>query len=277
MRPFLKWLGGKKRHLQHLLPHVPPQYNTYWEPFLGSGALFLALQPKKWVINDLNSDLVSVWKWVQEKDPRLLEEYFSSFGKIFISKSNQDKLLFCREMTDSLNGKKQVTFPMDMLLMLHCCYMALLWKHGRYYFYGLDPHIYSENKYFFLTPRFFENLTRVHHFLKTFKGKIENQDYRKILRKTKKNDFVFLDPPYWEPDQEYNFEYNAEQKTDVAFYLELYRQVVLLDQKGVFWMMTQADTPFMRKLFNEYTIYEFPVFRPRSRTHKNELLIKNYP
>ena len=60
MRSFIKWEGNKSHSLKHILPHIP-KYNTYYEPFLGSGALFLSLAPEKWVINDINKDLYSIW------------------------------------------------------------------------------------------------------------------------------------------------------------------------------------------------------------------------
>ena len=73
-----------------------------------------------------------------------------------------------------------------------------------------------------------------------------------------------------------NFEYNTNERLDTGFLNELALQLEQLDKKGVQWLMTQADTIEVRNKFANYTILEFPVFRSRSRTHKNELIIKNY-
>lgn len=139
----------------------------------------------------------------------------------------------------------------------------------------MDPHIYMENKCFFLTPKYNQNLENISKFLnKSSKNKICNTDYKKILQKAKKGDFVFLDHPYIEQDQDYNFEYNSNEQLDSKFLMELVAQVKKLDEKQVKWIMTQSDTLEIRKLFQNYDIKKFPVFRSRSRTHKNEILVK---
>ena len=45
-RPILKWAGGKAQLLPQLIPHFPTQFNRYFEPFLGAGAIYFALDPK---------------------------------------------------------------------------------------------------------------------------------------------------------------------------------------------------------------------------------------
>ena len=61
MKTFIKWSGNKTKYCKYILPHVPPSYGTYIEPFVGSGAIFLHIQPKKWIINDLNKALIHIW------------------------------------------------------------------------------------------------------------------------------------------------------------------------------------------------------------------------
>ena len=58
LKTFVKWSGNKSKHLKYILPHIP-KFERYIEPFVGSGALFLKLQPDKWIINDLNKDLIN--------------------------------------------------------------------------------------------------------------------------------------------------------------------------------------------------------------------------
>lgn len=277
MRTFIKWLGNKQRYIRHIEPLVPKDYNCYIEPFLGSGALFLNLQPKKWIINDLNQDLIETWKLVATSSKEIIER-FKSFAKRFKVRSRDSKRQFCKDITDTLNYRDHGTDrTIDFLLMMQCCYMGVLKKKGKFYFYGMDPHIYMDNKCFFLTPKYYQNIMEISNFINaSSKNKIFNTDYKKILQKAKKGDFVFLDPPYMEDGQDYNFEYNTNERLDTGFLNELALQLVQLDKKGVQWLMTQADTIEVRNKFANYTILEFPVFRSRSRTHKNELIIKNY-
>ncbi len=69
VKPFLRWAGGKTRLVRHLLQFVPDGYDesTYWEPFLGSGAMFFALKPQRAVLSDLNEHLIHCHKTVRDK------------------------------------------------------------------------------------------------------------------------------------------------------------------------------------------------------------------
>ena len=57
-KPFVKWAGGKRSIVDKLVNLAPDEYKTYYEPFVGGGALLYELQPKKAVINDYNAELM---------------------------------------------------------------------------------------------------------------------------------------------------------------------------------------------------------------------------
>ena len=61
-KPFVKWAGGKRQILDKLKKYVPLEFNTYYEPFVGGGALLFELTPKSAVINDSNQELMNVYK-----------------------------------------------------------------------------------------------------------------------------------------------------------------------------------------------------------------------
>ena len=69
--PIVKWAGGKRRLLDRILPLIP-EYETYYEPFLGGGAVFFALQPEKAVINDSNGDLMDIYRVIKESPEELI-------------------------------------------------------------------------------------------------------------------------------------------------------------------------------------------------------------
>jgi DNA adenine methylase len=107
------------------------------------------------------------------------------------------------------------------------------------------------------------------------KGLILNKDYKEILKKTKKGDFVFLDPPYVE-DHDYRFNYNKDEKLNNKFIYELYKEIKKLDNKGVKWMMTQADTKEIKDIFKDYNIKKFKVYRHITKSYVYELILMNY-
>jgi DNA adenine methylase len=66
MNPVLKWPGGKRWLIPNLLPLIPLQYGRYFEPFLGGGALFFALRPKRAQLSDTNAELISFYKTLKQ-------------------------------------------------------------------------------------------------------------------------------------------------------------------------------------------------------------------
>ena len=69
--PFLKWPGGKRWLVNHYLEIIPPEYNNYYEPFLGGGSVFFALRPKKAIIADINSELINLYIVMRDKPEEL--------------------------------------------------------------------------------------------------------------------------------------------------------------------------------------------------------------
>jgi DNA adenine methylase len=273
LKTFIRWPGNKSKHINKVLPYLPnkSEYDRYVEPFLGSGAMFLALRPKKWIINDLNKDCINCWKAVRD-DPDYIIEEFKSFGKQFKPLSKEKKVEWCREITSNIDSEKyDIDRAIDFMLMKNCVFMGNIFK-KKFYFQGLDLHV-LKNKFPFLSDNTFNNILEVNKFLDN--KVICNTDYKKILKKTKKGDFVFLDPPYVE-DLIYDFKYNKNEELNNDFILELRDELKKLDRKGILWMMTQADTKEVKDIFKNYNIKKFPVYRNYNNKYKNELLIMNY-
>jgi site-specific DNA-adenine methylase len=161
------------------------------------------------------------------------------------------------------------------LLMNHCSFMGNIIVNNNFYIKGLDMNIYQYNNYPFLSNNTFNNILNVSDYINETHGNIYNTDYKKILTKAKKGDFVFLDPPYVE-EHNYQFNYNKNEKLDLKFIEDLSVELKKLDKKCVKWMMTQADTKDMRNRFKNYVIKKFSVYRRLKKTYVNELLIMNY-
>ena len=68
IHPFVKWAGGKTQLLDIIQSHMPNEYNRYFEPFVGGGALLYRLQPDAFSINDANSELISVYECFQDDE-----------------------------------------------------------------------------------------------------------------------------------------------------------------------------------------------------------------
>lgn len=275
MKTFIKWQGNKSKHINKFIDYIPEFTGTYIEPFLGSGALLLKLQPTKWIINDLNKDLINIWKCVKN-NPQGIIDNFKLFAIHFIPMPKNEKVIYCREITSKIES-----MPYDLerattyLLMKFCEYTGNIMVNNKFKFKGLDMHIYINDDYPFLKQNNYDNIRKVSQFLNNKSAKIFNTDYEKILDKAKKDDFVFLDPPYIEI-KKYDFNYNKDEVLDDAFIHKLYNEVKKLDSKNVKWLMTQADTKEIKEIFKEYKIKTFKVYRIGSKSYVNELVIMNY-
>ena len=71
--PFIKWVGGKRQLLKEISKRLPSKINTYYEPFVGGGALLFFLKPKKAIISDTNKELINTYKMVKNKYKQLRE------------------------------------------------------------------------------------------------------------------------------------------------------------------------------------------------------------
>ena len=82
MKPLVKYRGGKSKEIPHLIKHIPQYGGRYIEPFFGGGALYFHLEPKKAIINDINSKLIAFYHGVKNDFEQLKKE-LEEIGKIY--------------------------------------------------------------------------------------------------------------------------------------------------------------------------------------------------
>lgn len=284
MRTFLRRPGNKSKHLRYIIPLLPDKFNVYIEPFLGSGALFLNILPEKWIINDKNKYIISIWQTVRDHPEYLLSQ-IKKFKKMFLPLNNDEKLLYCKKLIKMIDSFNPLKASVMYLLLIYCCISGNLERNNQLLFDSLYIDIYNRNTAHIFTEEYSSKIKELSKVLlnKASPNKIFNKDYKEILKKAKKNDFVFLDPPYLE-DKTYAFQYNKDdQKKDVITLQEIQKELEKLDSKGVKWMMTQIDNEQVRKVFDKkkYNIHEY-INKNCISVHsgnfagKKELIITNY-
>lgn len=273
MRTFTKYQGNKTRLLKCIIPLVP-EFDRYIEPFGGSGAVLLNLEPKVWVYNDFNQDIYNVFIGTRDYCDTLVE-IFKDFGEVFKPMDLVTKKSYCKALTSCIDtfDTCDINRTAFYILMRYCAFMGWLFVNNEYKFTGLDTSIFSHNRYPFLTEDYYNNLRMASMFLKS--GDIRLGCYKSVLTECRVGDFVFLDPPYIE-EHDYKFNYNKKEELKNSFLDELLEQVTRLDSLGVKWMMTQAETNVVMKTFEKYNIRKVPVYRYSKKMHVNELLIMNY-
>ena len=68
LSPVINWAGGKEAELKYILPNLPAQIDRYFEPFVGGGAVYFALDCKEMLINDKSTELMTLYELIQLKD-----------------------------------------------------------------------------------------------------------------------------------------------------------------------------------------------------------------
>lgn len=271
MRTFIRRPGNKTKILKYIIPRIPEFSGTYIEPFLGTGAVYLHLLPKQAMLNDLNKDIISIWKMVRENPEYLLRE-IDSFKKTFLPLSNDEKLKKCKEVllgiSELIPKKRTVMY----LLMVYCSFDSCLEQNRGFRIHALYGYLYLYNTAHIFTENYKEKIRGLSGILQ--KVKIYSKDYSQVIAKAKEGDFVFLDPPYIE-EKKYLFDYNI--KEFVFSNTKLKAELDILTGKNVKWMMTQIDTKEVRELFKKYNFFEYSNTNGFvNKGNKKELIITNY-
>lgn len=270
MRPFVKWAGGKRQIIDELLKYVPKSYNTYFEPFVGGGALFFELEPKKAVINDFNKELIGVYQTVKQKNNHvklmeLLDEYEKNH-----TEENYYKIRNLDRNKDEFNRLKKIDKAARVLYLNKTCFNGLYRVNSKGEFNVPFNNKKSVNLYEE------DNLEDIHKYLYENKVSITSGDYRKCLRKAKKGDFVYLDPPYDETFTSY-----TKNDFDRDDQITLSNEFKKLNKKGVKVMLSNNNTDLIRELYKNFNIHIVNAKRninskSDGRGYVEEVIITNY-
>jgi DNA adenine methylase len=278
--PILKWAGGKSQLLDTLESNFPSSFGTYFEPFLGGGAVFFRLAAlgkiTRAVLSDLNKDLINCYVAVRDHTDQLLAQLQK------FQRHARDKRFFYQVARNRFNeiqletGLEGDVEKASLLLYLNkTCYNGLYrvnqkggfnvpW--GRY----KNPRIYDER-----------NLHAVQKALSLPGVQMSCVDYSSATADAQADDFVYFDPPYQPVSRTANFTSYTAQSFTLDDQVKLAKTFTDLHAKGCFVML--SNSPRVRKL------YENPDFRIKrvkavrviscvgnDRGPVEELLVLNY-
>ena len=272
-KPFVKWVGGKRQLLKQFRSLVlyPPErfdpvINRYFEPFVGGGAVFFDLLPDKAFLSDLNSELITTYNVIKNN----VKELIKSLKKHKHTKEYFLKIraLDPKELSDIENASR-------FIFLNRTCFNGLYRVNSKGGFnvpFGQykNPLICDE-----------QNLLRVSESLKNVD--VVFGDYKWILKKAKKGDFVYFDPPYYPINKTSSFTaYTKESFLDKE-QIELRDTFLELHKRGCFVMLSNSNTPFINEIYSKKGIYITEIKANRAINSKSsgrgritEVLITNY-
>ena len=272
-KPFVKWAGGKRQIIDELKKYIHDEFNTYYEPFIGGGALLFELAPKKAVINDSNAELMNVYQVLCDdskfkKMCRVLNNYEANHSEEFFYEiRNKDK------NKNTFNRLSDYTRAARTIYLNKACFNGLYRVNSKNEFnvpFGKKSKVntYDGN-----------NLITVSNYLTMNDIKILNKDFEEAVSYAKKGDFVYFDPPY---DSDNNI---FTSYTEEGFGKEEQRRLAKvfkeLDQKGVYVMLSNHNTILINELYKDYHIHVIEAKRNinsngKKRGKVEEVIITNF-
>ena len=267
--PFVKWAGGKRQLLPELLKRIP-KFTTYCEPFVGGGALFFYLQPKKAIINDFNKDLINTYITIQN-DVESLIQHLSTY------KNDSESYYKIRELDRTpLFHRMSDTEKASRLIYLNkTCYNGLFRVNSMGEFnspFGSykSPNIVNE-----------PTLRAIHSYFQNADITFLSGDFEVAVKGLKKGTFVYFDPPYDPVSASSNF----TGYTNLGFGKQEQRRLKevcdKLNAKGIKFLLSNSATDFILDLYKEYNIEKISAKRvinsnANNRGNVDEVLIRNY-
>lgn len=270
MKPFLKWAGGKRQLLPEIKKYIPENINTYYEPFVGAGAVFLDFAFENCVINDQNLELINCYNVIKKDVSKLIEELknYKNEKEFFVTIRQLDR-------DDNFSKLNHIKKAARIIYLNKTCFNGLYRVNKNGYFnvpFGgyKNPTILDE-----------DNAREIHTYLRDKNVKITNLDFEECLKDVKEGDFVYLDPPYDPVSETSSFTTYGKNGFSRDEQKRLKKVLDELSKKNVKWLLSNSATPFIKELYKDYTIIEVDAKRninsdATKRGTIKEVLIKNY-
>ncbi|WP_072016509.1 DNA adenine methylase [Neosynechococcus sphagnicola] len=246
-RPFLKWAGGKSQLISQYLPHfpAPETYRTYYEPFIGGGAIFFHLQPQAAVLTDINPELVNVYCCVRNQVEMLilhLEQHQKNHSPTYYYHIR------------SLGDLSEIERAARLIYLNKTCFNGLYRENskgefnvplGRYQ----NPKVYDPNL-----------LRAVSLALRSVT--LEVRSFERVLQDAHgPQDFVYFDPPYYPLNPTSSFTGYSRSTFTAADQVQLREVFAELTQRGVQVMLSNSDCDFIRELYRDFRILTISASR----------------
>lgn len=269
--PIVKWVGGKRQLLSEINERIPKKIGTYYEPFFGGGAVLFNLQPKKAVINDINTELINTYRVIKNSHLELIEslKQHKNESEYFYKMRDKDR------NKSTFNKMTNIDRASRLIYLNKTCYNGLYRVNSSGEFntpFGgyKRPNIVNE-----------PTIKAVHEYFSNNSIEMLNIDFEKVVENAKKGDFVYFDPPYDPISTSSNFTgYNEMgfKKEDQLRLRDLCRN---LNDKGVNFMVSNSASEFIQEIYSEFNIDFVKARRSvnskaNGRGEINEVIVRNY-
>ncbi len=272
-KPFVKWAGGKRQIIDKLKQYVPDEFNAYYEPFVGGGALLFELSPKNAVINDSNKELMNVYMCI--KDDKKFD--------LMCHELNKHEREHCEEyyykIRDLDRDKNRFNRLSDYKRAARTIYLNKACFNGLYRVNSKNEFNVPFGKKEKVNTYEGQNLGVICGYLNYNNIKILSVDFEEAVKDAKKNDFVYFDPPYDSDTTTFNsYTENGFGKEEQIRLSKVFRN---LSNKGCFVMLSNHNTKLVNELYKDFNIHVIKAKRNinangSKRGKVEEVIITNF-
>lgn len=272
MKPVVKWVGGKTQMLDKIKELMPANYNTYFEPFFGGGAVLFSLEDdKKAIVNDINPELINMYFQIKTNP----EEVIDALDNIdYIHNTSDDPKKYYYTVREYFNNDLGHLTPVQAARFIYLnkhCFNGLYRVNSKGEFNvpfngKVSGSSFDQNNIYAVSDR----LQKVDLLCRDFAAAID---------KAAAEDFVFFDSPY-APLTPISFVDYTKEGFSYEDHIRLAKLFKELSDRGVYCMLTNHDTDLIRDLYKDYTITTVDVRRSINRNGSDrkgkEVIITNY-
>ena len=251
VKPFLKWAGGKRRLLRSILPRIVVEEGTYFEPFLGAGAVLLNLDSRVHRVgSDTNSELVNLWQCVQNQPRDLLD----ALRRLTNTRDEYFRVRAWDRTPEWPDGFTPIERAARTVFLNKTCFNGLYRVNARGQFnvpYGDQKNALIADESTLLDAS--ASLNQLSE--RGTRPEILHADYRDVVRFASRDDFVYFDPPYIPASKTASFVNYSGQGFTFDDQVELRDTALALIAKGVNVLISNSDTPESRELYGDHRAF----------------------
>jgi DNA adenine methylase len=176
-------VGNKQKQADDIISYFPNVYNTYFEPFLGSGGVLGTLRPQKAIASDIFPPLMDIWKTLNHNGDKLKKWYNDRYHmiKLIGKKESYQKIL---------NSYNAVPNGADLIFILRVCYGGVVRFRQKDGFMSTPCGVHNP-----MPPENFSERVDIWHE-RTKNVKFILCDFEESIDKAQKGDLIYCDPPY---------------------------------------------------------------------------------
>ena len=272
LQPFTKWTGGKRQLLSVIKSLMPDQYNNYFEPFVGGGALFFDLAPKKAYINDFNSELINCYQQIK-KNPQILIELLAKHQE----NNSKEYYLDLR----SADRDSRIDKMTDVERAARIMYMLRVDFNGLYRVNSKNQFNVPYGRY--KNPKIVDGelLLSISKYLNDNDIHILNKDFEEAVEDVRVGDFVYFDPPYIPLSETSAFTSYTHEGFSYEDQVRLRDTFMKIDEKVAYVMLSNSSSPIVEELYKDFYIHKVEATRTNgakssSRGKISEIIVTNY-